>query len=378
MKVEILKVLRIVTLASSTGKYGGPYDTASSQSRLVAGQDDIEVTLIAGHLPGDTPAHTSPLYQMIAKPVRRILKASGFTTCISLAMLVETFCQVRKADVVHISYARELIPLSSALITIALRKPLVIQPHGMLTSRTSRLHRLVDVLARPIFKRADTVIALTDVEKDQLQAWAGNTTAPLMKVCGNPLPYESNEERALGSNKAVFIARLESRKRVCDFVEAGRIAYANGWDELYDIIGPDQGDGPLAELGMQTIPNVTYAGSVPAQQIDKILANAAVFVLTSENEPWGNVLVSALVKGVPVVVTRSAALASEIEDNCLGIVVQDQRPEEVAKAVHKIMSSEWRQAEEEDLARRFVAARFKQSSIQLRLSTIYKEVRQAK
>lgn len=362
-----------MTLASATGKYGGPFDTAVSQSRLTFGEQGTKTTLLAGHLPNDAPTLDSSVIEVIVCAVRKIAGGTGFTTCISWRMCLELVRQVRRADLVHVSYARELIPLLAAGLAIGFRKPLVIQPHGMLTARTSLLHRVVDIVAKPVFRKASRIIALTSVEKDQLHDWSGLDDAGPFDVIGNPLPYEPRDGATeTSTRKAVFIARLEPRKRVSDFLDARQVAYAKGWDERYEVIGPDQGDGEAVRLAASTTPGLTYGGAVPATQIDGILDTAGVFVLTSANEPWGNVLVAALVKGVPVVVARSAALAEEIDQNHLGIVVPDRDPEAVAQAVHLILTGGWRTLEEEEMASNFVKQRFDQLGIRMMLLRAYR------
>ena len=310
---------------------------------------------------------------VVVLAVRRLTGESGFTTCISWRMFLELIRQVRRADIVHVSYAREIIPLLAAGVAIGLRKPLVIQPHGMLTARTSRLHQLVDIVARPVFRKASRIIALTSVEKDQLQTWSGLDDTGPFDVIGNPLPYEPKEGTMAetSTSKAVFIARLEPRKRVIDFVQARQVAHANGWTELYEVFGPDQGDGEMVRQAASHTSGLVYRGAVPATQIDGILDNAGVFVLTSSNEPWGNVLVAALVKALPVVVARSAALAEEIDQNHLGIVVPDGKPEAVAQAVHLILTERWRTPEQEEVALKFAKQRFDQVGIQKLLLDTY-------
>ena len=362
-----------MTLASATGKYGGPFDTAVSQSRLTSRERGTKTTLLAGHLPDDAPILESNVIDVVVRAVRRLTSERGFTTCISWRMCFELVRQVRRADIVHVSYAREIIPLLAAGLALGFRKPLVIHPHGMLTARTSRLHQVVDLVARPVFRRASRIIALTSVEKGQLQDWSGLDDTGPFDVIGNPLPYEPTEGvTATSTSKAVFIARLEPRKRVSDFVEARQVAHANGWNELYEVIGPDQGDGEMVRLAASQTPGLLYRGAVPATQIDGILNNAGVFVLTSLNEPWGNVLVAALVKGVPVVVARSAALAEEIDQNHLGIVVPDGEPAAVARAVHLILTDRWRTPEEEKVALNFAKRRFDQVGIQKLLLDTYR------
>jgi glycosyltransferase involved in cell wall biosynthesis len=365
-----LKILRVVTLASATGKYGGPFDTSIGQARLISRTEGMEVTVLAGHLRDDMPVIDARGFELIGCEVHSIGTKRAFYGCMSWAMCVEIGRQVRQADVVHVSYARELIPLLAAGIAVLLRRPLVAQPHGMLTSRTSRVHDLVDIIARPLFRKARRVIALTDVEKAQLEDWGG--VGERITVIGNPLPYVVQDRpRTSKPVNVFFIARLEPRKRVIDFVEARRIAFSRGWDEQYEVIGPDQGDGAAVIAAAASTPGLSYRGPVPASSIEKLLDNAGVFVLTSENEPWGNVLVAALAKEIPVVVTRSAALASEIEQNHLGIVVPDRDPNAVAEAVHRLLTTQWRTPLEVNSAKEFARVRFDQAAIGRRILSTY-------
>lgn len=372
-----MKVLRVVTLASATGKYGGPFDTAVSQSRLGAEGTSLHVTLIAGSLPNDAPFWESQPFAYQFPRVRRLAKERGFTTCISWNLVKSLVKEIWTSDVVHVSYAREMTPLLAAQLALVFRKSLILQPHGMLTARTSRLHRLVDLIARPIYRKAKRVIALTTVERSELQRWSGLRGEDLYFVIGNPLPYKRKEETAAGAetkSRALFIARLEPRKRVADFLDAQRYAAAQGWDEVYEVVGPDQGDGESVRTLAAEDAHLVYRGAVPATEIDEILDTAGVFVLTSKNEPWGNVLVAALMKGVPVVVTESAALAGEVKRNHLGLVVPDATPDMVAKAVHVVLTQPWRTVAEEKVARDFCKKRFDQLAIRDQLLAAYRSV----
>lgn len=374
-----MRVLRIVTLGSATGKYGGPFDTAVSQARLVGSLANFRTTVMTGHLRGDAPCVLTESFEFVGRRIHRFGVRTGFSGCISWSFCRELFRQVRQADLVHISFARELVPILAASFAILFRKPLVIQPHGMMTARTSRLHRLVDAIALPIYKRADRVIALTEVEASCLESWAGATDVEKVVVLGNPLPYAVGRPKPTSTPGSVlFVARLEPRKRVVDFVEARRIAHSKGWTEVYEVVGPDQGDGAVVRSAAASTPGLNYRGAVPASELDAILGTAGVFVLTSENEPWGNVLVAALVRGVPVVVTKSAALAEEIRVNHLGLVVPDRAPEAVAEAVHRVLTTKWRTPEEIRAARDFAAERFDQTAIRDSLAAIYRSAGSAR
>jgi glycosyltransferase involved in cell wall biosynthesis len=338
-KTAPTRVCRIVTQASAKGLYGGPYDTARRQARLVA-LSGAEVALVAGHLPDDAPREevVSGLRYTFEAVQRLFGKRPA--TLVSSAIARAMWREIGSADVVHISFARELVPLTAAVMCLVRRKRWVAQTHGMMTSRTSVAHSVVDHLVLPILRRADVIIALTDHERTELSR-LGRFGSSQFAVLGNPLPeHLSSTDREMVDSKplVVFIARLHPRKRVADFVDAARHSETQSWAETYRVIGPDGGDLPHVTLAAQELNNLEYGGAVSSEEVLQELSKASVFVLCSDREPWGNVLVSAIALGVPVVVSESAALASDIEEAGAGIVVRDENPEDIARAAHEIIA----------------------------------------
>jgi glycosyltransferase involved in cell wall biosynthesis len=336
------RFVSVVTLGSAQGKYGGPFDTALQQASMAV-DDGHEAVVVAGYLRGDLPPlppqSDGVLFRL--SPVFRLLPSKGFTGLFSLAVLGSLFSTIRKADYVRISVARELIPICALVISRLLSKPVVAQSHGMLTSRTSIFHVLVDYAMRPLIRQCAVLVALTETERDELAIWLGNRKIPPMVVCGNPKPMGLQENKAVRERGAdvVFIARLHPRKRVDTFVRASEVAHARGWGEKYAVVGPDEGDLKLVNEAISSGEgNLAYEGALTAWEVSVRVGHAGVFVLTSEREPWGNVLVAALASGVPVVVARSAALAQQVEDAGAGIVVADGDAAGVAEAVHQLLS----------------------------------------
>lgn len=320
-------VLRVVTLGSATGKYGGPYDTARRQVDLMHARG-VRCRLLAGHLRGDRPTH--PLVETVH--VRRWVPIKDYAGLLSWRYLRMSLRAVRAADVVHVSISRELIPFATSAMAILLGRPLVLQPHGMLTSRSSRVHRALDPLVRATMRRADAVVALTEIESKALQAWMGKRRLPL-HVIGNPSPEIHRSLRTNSRPFALFAARLHARKRVADFIEAARLADANDDCIDYQVAGPDQGDLHVVTDAVAKVSSLSYVGALSQGDLNLRLSEAAVLVLPSHNEPWGNVLVCAIKAGIPVVVTRSAALASDVHELNLGRVVPDGDPTAIRVAV---------------------------------------------
>lgn len=334
------RVCRVVALASSTGQYGGPYDTARRQA-LLASALGADVVLIAASLPNDAPTLAAPPGFTFRTLESRWLWGHRFWTLLpSLAMIRVLWQEIGQSKVVHISFAREPIPLLAALFCILRRRRWIAQPHGMMTTRRSMFHKMADTVVVPMLGSADTVIGLTSREVSHLKS-LGRLDDKRFVSLGNPLPEGlqlSSQLAERSQHELVFIARLHPRKRVGDFIEAARVANENRSDAIYRVVGPDGGEGWKVKEAANELPNLIYSGAVSAQGVVECLSGAAVFVLCSQDEPWGNVLVTALALGVPVIVARSAALAPEIEARAAGIVVADGDGAAIARAADTIIS----------------------------------------
>ena len=330
------------------------------------------VTLLSAVLEGDEP---SPIVhsqiQEVTPRGRVYVRRLGFSSIISFTIVRELWLRTAESDVVHISFARDLLPVAACLMALLRRKPVILQPHGMLTSRASRLHRAVDYLFRPMVRRASVVVALTETERHALEEWT-RRNGPHIRVVGNPLAADLGVGERKPGREAVFVARLEPRKRVIDFVEAARVAQADGSDTSYVIVGPDQGDLATIAPAVKQVRRLYYEGSLPATAIPDRLKSSGVFVLPSSNEPWGNVLVMALALGVPVVVCRSAALASLIEEYRAGIVVRDRSPVELAEAIDSILQDAETARRYSASALRLSAEKFSQDAISRALDEVYR------
>jgi glycosyltransferase involved in cell wall biosynthesis len=339
------KLLRVVTLASKSGRYGGPFDTSVRQME-VASRLGYEVRLLAGHLQGDRATDTAG-NRLHTREVRRLLPFGRFGTLHSWALLRAIVVLTRRSDIVHVSLSREWIPLSAVAVARLLRKRLIIQPHGMLTARSSALHRAVDVIVRPLLGKKSTFVALTEVEAEDLRLWGKGSVRHIITM-GNPLPPEvsslmPSSSRPFATDQAVpaealFVARLHKRKRVDLFIRAAEFAQRMGWSENYVVVGPDDGDLGLVMDAQNRLSNVKYEGTLPATQVTSRVQQCGVFVLPSEREPWGNVLATALGLHKPVVVTRSTALSAAIERFGAGSVVDDDDAASLAHAVHSVLT----------------------------------------
>lgn len=106
------------------------------------------------------------------------------------------------------------------------------------------------------------------------------------------------------------------------------------------------GDGSLKQelirlsktLGVEN--SVVFTGFVPFEEILSLLARFSIFVLPSLSEGMPNALLQAMAAGLPVVATRVGGVPEFVEDHVDGLLVEPSNPDELARAIRELMSSE--------------------------------------
>jgi glycosyltransferase involved in cell wall biosynthesis len=207
----------------------------------------------------------------------------------------------------------------------------------MLTSRSSILHKLLDTfLTKWLVEKSFKILALTERERQALIMWDSKIES-LIEIVGNPTQITNETSGNVSIDSVLFAARLHPRKRVEDFVQAAKISNDSGVGVEYKILGPDEGDLAIVHASAPDIPNLKYLGSTNSVGVLNELSQSKVFALVSDEEPWGNVLISALAMGKPVVITASSHLSSVVGEAKAGIVVPDRDPAAIAEAVSQLM-----------------------------------------
>lgn len=339
-----MSILQVVAVASRSGAYGGPFDTAKRQV-VMAQESGLIIRLWAGSLSNDEPDVSSLPEGTVLVPVQKWLPAFGFASVISLGALRSLFREIRRSDTIHVSFSRELLPVLASIIAVLLRKRLVLQPHGMLTSRTSILHRIVDVVVKPLVRASAAVVALTEVERAQLSKWLGSDARIKWLVMGNPVGRLEGGPPTIvrtrpAAREALWVARIHPRKRVQDFLDAAAISQNHARGVTFTVVGPDGGELSAVQRACGSVENLSYEGTLTADDVTKRVNGTGVFVLTSLKEPWGNVLATALSLGVPVVLTESSALAATVSYYGAGLIVPDKAPMQLDTAISELLDNQ--------------------------------------
>lgn len=125
------------------------------------------------------------------------------------------------------------------------------------------------------------------------------------------------ERRALGATGdepiVLFAAKLQPRKRPLDLVRAAAKLEAEGLRFRLAFVGSGEFEGEVRSLvGDLGLSSASFTGFVNQSRLPAIYGASDVFVLPSENEPWGLAVNEAMAAGLPVVVSAEIGCAPDL------------------------------------------------------------------
>ncbi|WP_424346462.1 glycosyltransferase [Kocuria sp. CH-021] len=379
-----MRILQIVTYISPDGAYGGPVRVAINQAKALRDLGhEVIVAAAAGGFDGPLPAQFDG-YPVTLFRSARILPKTGFAGLTSPRLLAWLGTAIQRADVVHVHLARDFVTLPAAVFAILLKKPLVVQTHGMIDPSDQLLARPLDaILTRPVLRHADAVLFLTGRERSDLGDVAGKALKMRHVPNGVSLTTEKlvqYQEPVRKVPEVLFLARLHPRKRPMTFVNVAIELLRGGTNALFRIVGPDEGEA--AAVDKQIVSSgygnhIAYEGHVAPQATQSRLARSDVYVLPSVNEPFPMSVIEAMAAGKPVVVTDTCGLGQLIKAGGAGFVV-DSSDSSLLHAIQQLVEDGELRHRMGESARKLVEQQFDVIQVGKQLSSIYRSAEQRK
>jgi len=138
----------------------------------------------------------------------------------------------------------------------------------------------------------------------------------------------------------VSVAALIPEKGIGNLLAAAKQVLSEKPDALFWIVG----DGPLFEKlrreaeELRIHQNVRFTGL--RSDVDRIMAAADVVAVPSTwQEPAGLVVIEAMATARPVVATRVGGIPEYLEEGATGILVEPRKPDQLARALLRLLNS---------------------------------------
>lgn len=319
-----MKILHVVPTYFPARRYGGPIVAVHGLCKaLVARGHEVHVftTNVDGDRTLDVPAGTPVSLDGVnvhyfASPYRRLYWSPEMGRALAR--------QVRTCDIVHI-HAVYLWPgVAAARAAKRANVPYVISPRGMLVGELiRRKSRFVKTMwlrfaERRGFANAAAIHFTSELERVE----AGRVGVPLPNpvVIPNGIEIEPRPDVARDDKTLVFLGRVNWKKGLDRVIDA--LPQLPGVRLL--IAGNDEeGLTPplLARAEQRGVrERVEFVGPVYGAAKNELLAKAALFVLTSTSENFGNAVLEALAMETPAVLSEGVGLAEEVVRANAGII----------------------------------------------------------
>jgi glycosyltransferase involved in cell wall biosynthesis len=309
---RILSILHVLTLNGRNGEYGGPVRVAREISKELTKRGHL-VEIFSGARQGSEPAKSGASVESYVY-VRPILGALPVSSLWSFKIIPTLWKKIREIEIVHIHFARDLIPMAAAIICLIKRKPFVTQTHGMIISDGRLSTKIIDFLfTKPLLNRSQVTLVLTQIEFDQLQKIQIKARIELLPN-GIAVQDETQQQNRDGMNRIIFCSRLQKRKGIDKFVDLAEYFSSSPENYVFEIYGPDGGELQTTQEAIRSrkLDNIVYKGSLTPEEVSGVLSNSDLLVLPSKDEPFPMVVIEALAVGTPVLVMPTCGLAEKL------------------------------------------------------------------
>ena len=230
---------------------------------------------------------------------------------------------------------------------------LVFTPHYLGDGQTlfrNILHFPYKLMGSKIFERADSVICVSEYEKEQVTKRFG--VKDTVKVIPNGVDFEELSKFKWNPDtsnpKITFSGRLEkSQKNVDKLIRSFPLLLREfSVDARFVILGRGPFENEMLrlvrKLGLGE--RLTWKRWLPREQYLEELASSSVFIAPSERECFGIAAAEAIVLGVPTVVADSTALAEFVQKGLATGISLPLTPEKIARAISEALDSPITQA----------------------------------
>lgn len=196
--------------------------------------------------------------------------------------------------------------------------------HGALFNpKTTKLGSLFSYRIRSWLKmqyedlsRAKVIVPVSGLISGQIATYYGTPISEKLSKPGVPGVNQQKKKprrnhRDCGRRKIIgFVGKEWKRKGLSTVVAVCSFLKIAGIDLVLEVYGPSPQDVPKRILSLEWVTVHGWCSDIPYSEFDALM-------LLSEAEPFGMVILEALLEGVPCLISKHVGASSHVSDGCL-------------------------------------------------------------
>lgn len=285
------------------------------------------------------------------------------------------FDKLNKPDLVHANVLH-----NNMLFAVYLKKkykiPFVVTEHwtALQKQNLSKTSESIKRIAKYIAKNAEYILPVSYNLKDSLKQ-LGITTP--MKVISNVVDTDvftvKPKTETSDQVKFLHVSSLIPRKRPQEIIRAIHLLYQNGFPVSLEIGGDGDSESLntlVKDLGAERY--ITVFDAISYAEVAEKMQNSDYFILFSENETQGCVILESYACGKPVISTLVGGAAEFIVEG-LGLGIEKDNTEQLYEVLEKICRKEYIFKSEEAI-RNFAVDGYSRKAIAEQFTAVYHEI----
>jgi len=380
-----MRILHVVPSYLPAVRYGGPIFTVHGLCRALAARGhelQVFTTNIDGS--GSTPTPVDTPVDLDGIRIRYfpcpLLRRLYWAPALGRALVDE----IGKLDIVHLHSVFLWPTWAAARAAKNAGVPYVLSPRGMLVkdliARRSRLAKSawIHLIERANVERAAALHLTSQLEQAEVKRFGWRL--PHLAV----IPNAIDDPLSQNGKTASDVEAITSQRPLVLFL--GRLSWKKGLDRLLRAFACTQ-TGTLAIVGTDDENFAPYLVKIAADlqisdrvrilprtvigaEKERLFTAAQLFVLPSYSENFGNTVLEAMRRGVPVVVTPEVGAADIVRTSGAGLVVTGD-PGPLSSAIRRLTADLNLARSMGEAGRRYVAAHFTWQHIAAQMEDLY-------
>lgn len=192
-------------------------------------------------------------------------------------------------------------------------------------------------------RRLDTLVLVSDSLRSFYKKEIKKKEYKCKCVCiPNMIDSIPTETSKLDKKNLVAIGRLSREKGFSDLIEVFKLVHEERPDWHLDIVGDGSEKNKIVDkIYLNKLTDyITIHGYLKRKEIDKLLNNSSIYLMTSYTESFGIVLIEAMSHGIPCIAFSSAEGANDLITNGKnGYLIEDRNFEKMKARIIELIDS---------------------------------------